>query len=132
MYHPALEKWESNLKAVVDELDVLLEDKFGSQYILHPARPVRGTTSNKSHDGLFDIVSSFTPGKGSQYGKGYIVDVHMSTLEHIPKKIQNRIYNISINFLREKLPEFFPGVKLEVHQDGSVIKIHGDLSLGEV
>jgi hypothetical protein len=130
MRHSSLEIWEKKLKNILDELDDYLEEKYGGQYRLHPVRPGRGQTSSKSQDGLFDIVASFSLGAGSDYGKGYIVDVDMATLEHVPEKIRREIEDITLKKLREKLPEYFPGKNLKVNKDGNVIKIHGDLSLG--
>ncbi len=132
MYHPTIEKWETKLKQVLDWLDDFLEDRYGKHYSLHPARRERGTTTNKSHDGLFDIVSSFSTGKGSEYGRGYIVDINMVTLDNVPKQVCMEINDMVIKQLRSKLPDAFPGRNLEIHMDGNVIKIHGDLSLGEV
>ncbi|MFO7891315.1 MAG: hypothetical protein R6V04_13365 [bacterium] len=130
--HPSLVKWEKTLKKVLDWLDDYLENRYGSLYSLHPARRARGTTLNKSHDGLFDIVSSFTPGKGSEYGRGYIVDIHMATLDNVPENIQQEINAVVIQHLRKKLPRAFPGRNLRVDLDGNMIKIYGDLSLGEI
>jgi hypothetical protein len=130
--HPSLDIWEKKLKKVLDELDDFLEDRYGRRYPLHPARSRRGLTSNKAHDGLFDIVASFTLGTGSKYGRGYVVDVDMATLEDVPEKIRDEIEEISLRKLREVLPTHFPGKNLRVHKDGNVIKIHGDLSLGKI
>jgi hypothetical protein len=130
MRHTSLEAWENKLKKVLDDLDDFLENKYGEAYDLHPVRTRRGKTSNKAHDGLFDIVASFSLGSGSQYGKGYVVDVHIATLDQVPEKIQREIENISLEKLRSTLPKYFPGKNLKVDKDGNVIKIHGDLSLG--
>ena len=132
MYHASLEKWQKKLKRILDGLDDYLENEYGGRYTLHPARSPRGTTINKSHSGLFDIVSSFTAGKGSEFGRGYIVDIHMATLENIPEKVKKEIDHIVIEHLRNTLPAIFPGRNLKVNMDKNVIKIHGDLSLGEI
>ncbi|MEA3392418.1 MAG: hypothetical protein U9Q91_05525, partial [Candidatus Marinimicrobia bacterium] len=86
MRHPNLIKWEKKLKSVLDNIDVLLEEKYGKKYDLHPARRKHGTTSNRSHDGLFDIRADFTLGLGSDKGRGYIVDIDLKTLENVPKE----------------------------------------------
>ena len=130
--HPKFKKWETNLKSVIDTLDDILEDKYGKEFQLHPARAARGKTSNKAQDGLFNIVANYSLGIGSKYGKGYIVDVHMSTFDEIPSEIQQEIDDIILNTLREKLPKLFPGKNLKVTKDASVIKIYGDLDLGTV
>ena len=130
MRHPRLIKWEGKLKKILDELDVLLEDEYGAQYQLHPARAKRGQTSNKARDGLFDITAGFSAGYGSEYGRGYIVNIHLSTLENVPEKIKHEIEMIVLEKLKKKLPQHFPGKNLQVNKDNNVIKIHGDLSLG--
>ncbi len=132
MRHPKLEIWEKRLKGVIDELDEFLESIYGGKYRLHPARARRGTTSNKAHDGLFDIVASFSIGAGSKYGRGYIVDVDFATLEQIPQKTIDEIRSITIQKLNEILPKYFPEKRLRADLDGNVVKIHGDLSLGEL
>ena len=131
MRHPKLEAWEANLKTVLDALDDHLEDRFGKDFPLHPSRAQRGDTSNKAHDGLFDIVGAYTLGTGSRYGKGYVIDVNMVTLEAVPQDVKREIEKITIQKLEAELPTHFPGTDLKVHKDGNVIKIHGDLSLGE-
>lgn len=130
--HHRLEVWEKKLKEVLDALDDLLEGKYGNQFRLHPARPEQGKTSNKAHDGLFDIVASFSMGTGSKHGKGYVVDVHMATLDHVPLHVQKEIEDISLQVLQKELPVYFPGKNLQINKDGHVIKIYGDLSLGKL
>ena len=130
--HHSLIKWEKNLKKVLDDLDDLLESRFGTQYPLHPARSKRGSTANKAHDGLFDITAAFSLGTGSDIGKGYVVDIHMVTLEKVPEKIKTKINNATLKILRSKLPEYFPGRNLKVDKEGHIIKIYGDLSLGDL
>lgn len=132
MQHPSLIAWEKTLKKILDHLDDTLEDQFGNQYRLHPARPKRGKTSNKSHDGLFDITANFTLGLGSPKGKGYVIDIHLSTLEKIPEDVYDRIEDLTIEKLRTALKEHFPDKSLQVDKDGKVIKLYGDLSLGQV
>ena len=131
MKHPSLMKWERVLEQVLDELDELLEDSYGLRYRLHPARAARGKTSSRSQDGLFDIQANFSLGLSSHYGKGYVVDVHMATLDRVPADLEQEIEAVVLQKLREELPEHFPGRDLQVNKDGNVIKIHGDLSLGQ-
>jgi hypothetical protein len=131
MRHPALGKWEERLKALLDEVDDVLETKYGSIYPLHPARKKRGQTANKEQDGLFDIGSSFSPGFGSDIGRGYIVTIDMVTLAHIQSEIREKIERAAVRLIREKLRDYFPERELRVGRDGDVIKIYGDLSLGE-
>jgi hypothetical protein len=123
-----VESWEIKLKRLFDEIDDELEERFGSLYDLHPSRAKRGATSNKEQDGLFDIGASFSAGFGSESGRGYVLDVDMITLEHVPKEVQAHIEALVVEKIREKLPRFFPGKDLRVSRDGNVFKIIGDLS----
>jgi len=132
MRHPKLVAWEKKLKDILDKIDIYLEDTYGRKYTLHPSRSKRGTTSNKSHDGLFSIGASFTAGYGSEYGRGYVVDVDMVTLENVPESVRKRIDEDVIKMLKRELPTGFPGKNLKIHKDRNVIKIHGDLSLGSL
>ncbi|MEA2077086.1 MAG: hypothetical protein U9O95_03615 [Candidatus Marinimicrobia bacterium] len=132
MRHHRLVQWEKKLKSVLDEIDILLEDRYGDQYDLHPARRKHRSTSNRSHDGLFDIRGNFTLGLGSEKGRGYIVDIDLKTLENIPRKVIDQIENDTIEELKERLSKAFPNRELSVEKDENVIKIFGDLSLGDV
>jgi len=132
MSHTRLEKWEGRLKKILDEVDDILEDQLGNRYRLHPARAKRGKTSNKSQDGLFNITASFTLGIGSKYKRGYVIDVHLSTLEKVSPEIKNKINKIVTNHINKKLPEYFPERELNIGMDGNIIKIWGNLSLGKL
>lgn len=132
MRHGNLEQWEAKLEKLLREIDDLLEDQFGQIYSLHPARSKRGRTFNKAHDGLFNIAASFTLGSGSKFGRGYIVDIHLSTLEKIDTDNVNEIEYFALEKIREKLPNYFPEKKITADMDGKVIKIHGDISLGKL
>jgi hypothetical protein len=124
-----VDTWENKLKALFDEIDEELEKRFGSLYNLHPSRAKKGSTSNKEQDGLFDIGASFSPGFGSEYGRGYVLDVDMMTLDHVPKEVQEHMEEIVVELIRKKLPVFFPERELEVKRDGNIFKIIGDLTL---
>lgn len=132
MRHHSLVQWEKKLKSILDEIDIILERRYGKDYDLHPARRPHGVTSNRSHDGLFDIRGEFTLGLGSSQGRGYIVDIDLKTLENVPEEIIERIEDDAISELRKRLPDVFPDRKLQVERDGNVIKITGDLSLGKI
>jgi len=132
MRHPNVIVWEKTLKSVLDEIDILLEERYGNKYDLHPARRKNGSTSNRSHDGLFDIRGDFTLGLGSEKGRGYIVDIDLKTLDNIPKNVIDMIEIDTIKELKDRLSKAFPDKELTVVKDGNVIKIVGDLSLGNV
>lgn len=132
MRHPKVIEWEAKLKRVFDEIDHVLEEKYGNRYALHPVRQPRGATANPESDGLFNVGAAFTPGYGSQSGPGYIVEVRVATLEYVPPEVLQSIEDEVVEMLRTKLPLAFPERNLTVSRDGPVVKIHGDLSLGEV
>jgi hypothetical protein len=132
MRHHSAIKWEEQLDKAMRELDHFLEEKFKGQYVLHPARPRQGKTTNPSQDGLFSIAANFSLGLGSEIGKGYVVDIKLVTLQSIPKETREEIENMAMEKLDELLPKYFPDVDLDISKDGPVLKIHGDLSLGNV
>jgi len=68
-------------------------------------------------------------GIGSEKGRGYVIDIHMSTLENVPQKLKGEIQSYAVKMMRQDLQKFFPARKLDVVQDGNLIKLYGDLSL---
>lgn len=128
--NPKLLEWEHRLHGVLQQVDAMLEDQYGHEWPLHPARPPRGTTANAQYDGLFRVTASFSAGYGSEVGRGYVFRVEMVTLASIPVDVRERIEASAADDLRLLLPEVFPGQELHVSRDGGVFKIHGDLSLG--
>lgn len=131
MRHPKAVAWEQKLKAVFDRIDHELEEKY-SDYPLHPSRPPHGTTSSPAYDGLFNLGASFSAGYGSEHGAGYVVEVRMVTLSHVPEDVREQIEEEVVTRLEEQLPRVFPNRKLQVLRDGPRYKIVGDLSLGNV
>ncbi|MCK5197725.1 MAG: hypothetical protein KAR21_05205 [Spirochaetales bacterium] len=129
MNNPNMEEWEQTLKKIFDTIDDHLEDKYGYLYPLHPARPQRGRTSNKSSDGLFNIGAAFSAGYGSSYGRGWVVDVTMVTLSRVPGKIKQQIYLNVTEELKRLLLEYYPDRDIKVKLDGNVFKIFGELGL---
>lgn len=129
MNNPNMEEWEQTLKKIFDTIDDHLEDKYGYLYPLHPARPQRGRTSNKSSDGLFNIGAAFSAGYGSSYGRGWVVDVTMVTLSRVPVKIKQQIYLNVTEELKRLLQESYPDRDIKVKKDGNVFKIFGELGL---
>lgn len=128
--HPKLVEWEKSMKAMFDEIDDYLEDKYGNLYPLHPNRTERGGTTNKESDGLFNVGAAFSAGYGSNLGRGYVIEVHMSTLSRVPDEIKEIIKKETADLVRSKLTVFFPDRELSVEKDGNLYKIYGDLSLG--
>lgn len=125
-----LDRFESRLKQLFDEVDDYLEDKYGDRYPLHPARARRGRTANKESNGLFNVGASFTAGFGSDHGRGYVIDVDLVTLSAVPEEIEDQIERETAEYVTNRLSHFFPDRRLEVKRDRHSFKITGDLSLG--
>lgn len=129
--HPKQAELEKTMSQMCIELDGYLEDRYGELYQIHPNRPSRGRAANPNFDGLFSTGTMFTLGYGSQYGRGYIIDIEIRTLQRIPSEKRMEIEQDGINFLREKLSEYFPDRKLSIVRDKNVWKLIGDFSLGQ-
>lgn len=132
MYHPRMNEFDDRMKKMFDEIDHYIEDLYGDKYPLHPMRPARGETSNPEADGLFNIGVNFTPGFGSELGRGYIIDVAMSTLDRVCEEVRQEIYQATVEKVRELLPIHFPERELTVRRDRNHYKIQGDFSLGKI
>jgi len=132
MWHPKMEEFDNRMKKLFDEVDDFIEDKYGSCYSLHPVRPARGETTNPEADGLFNIGAIFTPGYGSELGRGYLIDVSMSTPDKVDEDVRRKIYEAAADRVKELLPIHFPERKLTVRRDKNHFKIQGDFSLGEI
>jgi len=132
MRHPKLIQMERQMKSMFDDIDDALEDKYGKDFTLHPNRARRGKTSNREMDGLFNIGADFSPGYGSTLGRGYVVHIRISTLDHIPSEIRGLINADVERMVEVRLPFVFPGRELRIERDGNLLKIVGDFSLGSV
>ena len=131
MWHPKMAEFDDRLKKLFDEVDDYIEDLYGDSYSLHPARPARGETENPEMDGLFNIGANFTAGYGSELGRGYLIDVSMSTLDKVDENVRRKIYEATAEKVKELLPIHFPERELTVKLDRNHFKIQGDFSLGE-
>jgi hypothetical protein len=125
-------EFDGRMKKLFDEVDDFIENLYGGMYTLHPMRPLRGETSNPEADGLFNIGAVFTPGFGSELGRGYLIDVSMSTLEKVDEDVRQEIYEAVADKVRELLPLHFPERELTVQRDGKNFKIQGDFNLGKI
>jgi len=130
MWHPKTVEFDDRLKKLFDEVDDYIEDLYGGRYVLHPVRPGRGETANPEADGLFNIGANFTPGYGSELGRGYLIDIAMSTLEKVDEDVRREIYEAAAEKVKELLPLHFPERELTVRRDKNHFKIQGDFSLG--
>jgi hypothetical protein len=130
--HPKMVAFTKTLEALFREVDAFLEDEWGGSFVLHPNRPQRGETNNPEMDGLYNIGPDFTPGMGSEAGRGYIISLKAATLDKVtPEQFEYLMEEAAI-LIRKRLPEYFPGRELRVVRDGKRFKIIGDFSLGEV
>ncbi len=130
MRHPRAIVFEEQLRAVFDRIDHDLEVAHRGRFRQHPARPPHGSTASAEMDGLFNVGAAFSAGYGSAHGPGYVVDVRIATLDHVPATEQEELEADVARRLRDALPAAFPGRTLHVDRDGHIVKIHGDLSLG--
>lgn len=129
--HPKLAAFTDSLEKLFHEVDEALEDHWERSFSLHPNRPGKGETQNPEMDGLFEIAPDFTAGIGSERGRGYIISLRVATLERVSPEQFEFLMEEAAGLIREKLPRYFPGRKLEVVRDGRHFKIVGDFSLGD-
>lgn len=129
MQNRAVEAFDSKLSALLAEVDALLEDRFGKDLTLHPARPPRGATANPQYDGLFTIEAKFSAGIGSHFGPGYSLDLRAATTQPVSEAQQAAWEALMVEHLRKRLPEVFPDRELKVDRDALSWKLHGDLSI---
>lgn len=129
MVNPEMEKWEAFLKQSFDEIDEYLEEKYGKMYPLHPNRPGKGETSNSSRDGLFNVGAAFTAGYGSEYGRGWVIEVDMVTLARVPAQVQEEMEEEVAGMIRRKIDDRYGPGKIGVRRDGPAFKIYGDFGL---
>jgi hypothetical protein len=130
--HPKMVAFTNTLEALFREVDEVLEDEWGDSFPLHPNRPPRGTTGSPEMDGLFEIAPDFTPGIGSERGRGYIISFRTATLDRVAPGQFEFLMEEAAALIKKKLPGYFPGRELEVVRDGKRFKIIGDFSLGAV
>ncbi|PKL24132.1 MAG: hypothetical protein CVV47_10230 [Spirochaetae bacterium HGW-Spirochaetae-3] len=132
MYHPKMKEWDDCLKSMFDRIDRILEDRYGGSWKLRRNRPERGSTANPEADGLFNVGVFFTPGYGSEHGRGYLVEIILATEDAVPARKREEIEESVRDLLLEFLPEYLPDRKLYVDRDGSMYKIHGETGLGNL
>lgn len=132
MPHPSLERWEKQLKGLLDRVNDHLEREHAGLFPLHPRRPPHGATSDREQDGLFAVGVSFSLGLGSSTGPGYVLRFRLATLERVAQPVRDGILEEAVQLLRAGLSEVFPDRSLQVVRDGDVFRIYGDLSLGRL
>ncbi len=130
--HPKQEEFEAKLSQLCAALDNRLEDRYGKLFPIHPNRPKRGEAAYPGFDGLFSTSVAFTLGIGSQYGRGYVMNIDVRTLDYVDPDFMTEIFNEALVFVNSNLPFYFPERELKLVKDGRVLKITGDFSLGDV
>ncbi len=120
------------MSLLCQSLDNHLEDLYGDHYSIHPNRMKRGKGSNPSFDGLFSTSLAFTLGYGSKYGRGYVVNIDIRTLDRVSQYDVVKIRGEAFSYIKENLGTMIPGHELDIVQDGNLMKIVGDFSLGDV
>ena len=130
--HPKIKEFQRRLKILFDEVDDYLEEKYDGVLSLHPNRPSRGSTSSKDQDGLFNVGAQFSAGYSSNYGRGYVIDLKIATLDTVREELRREITEDIIILINNKLKAHFPERELEVMRDRRGLKIVGNLSLGEL
>lgn len=129
MRNPKVEEWEDRLEELLRDADRELELRFGGEMPLHPARPEAGATANPQQDGLFRVTSTFTPGFGSELGRGYVLKVDIVTLRPVPDELRRAAEAAAVEYIGARLEEVFPDRGMRINRDGGVWKISGDLRL---
>jgi hypothetical protein len=132
MAHPKTVKFDDRMRKLLEEVDSYIEDIYGDRFTLNPVRPARGETASGEMDGLFSIIADFTPGYGSELGRGYFIDLSISTLDKVSEDQRSEIYETAVGKVKELLPLHFPERELAVQRDRNHYKILGDFSLGEI
>ena len=124
----ALEQWELTLKAALDSLDALLENKYGPFLVRKASRPAAGKASNPKYDGVFGIDSKFTLGYASGSGPGYIIELLSGSVSPLPSALKAEILNDVAEALPEALAKAFPDREFTIERIGDRFRLTGDLS----
>lgn len=129
MCNPLVEAWEEKLYDLLRQVNIKLEEDYGTVVARHPARLAHGETPNPQNDGLFRVTATFTPGFGSEWGKGYVLDIEPVSLDVFPSDVWAHVEEDACRMIRDGLESVLPGRGLKLKRDGTVWKIIGDLSL---
>ncbi len=130
--HPKSEAWDRALQTAVEAVDREMERRHGQRFKLGWNRAASGTTANPQMDGIFNIGVKFTLGYGSLYGRGYLLDVQLSTSELPSPALRAQWEKEAAELMQHQLAQIFPERNLKLERDGRNYKITGDFSLGEV
>lgn len=123
----ALEQWELTLKAALDSIDALLENKYGPFLERKASRPAAGKASNPKYDGVFGIDSKFTLGYASGSGPSYIIELLTGCVSPLPSALKSEILNDVAEALPEALAKAFPNKEFRIERVGERFRLSGDL-----
>ena len=123
----ALEQWELTLKAALDSIDALLENKYGPFLVRKASRPPAGKASNPKYDGVFGIDSKFTLGYASGSGPGYVIELLTGSVSPLPPVLKAEILEDIETMLPEALSKAFPGKSFKIERIGERFRLTGDL-----
>jgi len=129
MCNSLVEAWEEKLNGLLRQVNIKLEEEYGTVVPRHPARLAHGETPNPQNDGLFRVAATFTPGFGSEWGRGYVLNIEPVTLDVFPADVWALVEAKACKMIQDNLEAVLPGRGLELKRDGTVWKIIGDLSL---
>jgi hypothetical protein len=123
----ALEQWELTLKAALDSIDALLENKYGPFLVRKASRPAAGKASNPKYDGVFGLDSKFTLGYASGSGPGYIIELLTGSAMPLPPALKAEILEDIEKMLPDVLSTSFPGREFKIERIGERFRLTGDL-----
>ena len=123
----ALEHWELTLKAALDSIDALLENKYGPFLVRKASRPPAGKASNPKYDGVFGLDSKFALGYASGSGPSYIIELLTGSVSPLPPVLKAEILEDVETMLPEALASAFPGKSFKIERVGERFRLTGDL-----
>lgn len=127
-----MNEFSHRLKMLFDEVDDWLEDNYGPEFRIGPNRPERGSTSNKSQDGVFNVGPQFTSGYGSNFGRGYVISLQISSVDGVSTEKREEIERELKKRVNKLLKTHFPERDLRVEEDKRGLKIVGNFNLGQL
>lgn len=127
--HPRAVEWERRLWALFREVDRVLEERYSGTWTRSDRRPAHGAIEDHESSGLFNVGATFSAGYGSAHGRGYVLQLSVGATRPPSPGERRALEQEAADLVREALPRFFPGQRLEVSRDGELWKIHGDLRL---
>jgi len=131
-FHPKTDAWDMKVYELVCRVDEELEKTFGKQIHLRINRPAAGTTASPQMDGAFNLGLVFTAGFGSEYGRGYSLDLEIAASEYLGQAERRQYELTAKSMLEAALRDEFPGRNLHFVEDCGRWKLLGNFNLGEI